>query len=288
MNQTNTTTASTALPGVTIRKINDIATALSADSQQPLEIKPFIDGVFEVLASEASSSIKHSATSAVRHGFSASANSRFAAFLEDFRSNPRLVERYREDYPNCVFLPWKGIHRLLAVLDLWFEQPQHYVGAVPESQLPWMDLFEWADKDRDEPTVSDWQDLITPEHRQDRSNGGEYRRGFIQGCWGGHFPHEVQRNINYARIEYGEKIEATREGMKAFREGFFVLAPKEAFNTEDSFIKRMQDAAKPVVISTIAPNDPIVVRPCYGGCLCVAAWGDEAAELNKLTQTLNL
>jgi hypothetical protein len=30
-----------------------------------------------------------------------------------------------------------------------------------------------------------------------------------------------------------------------------------------------------------APDDPLVIKMCRGGCLVVAAWGDEAAYLNK-------
>lgn len=36
-------------------------------------------------------------------------------------------------------------------------------------------------------------------------------------------------------------------------------------------------------------NDlPLVIRFCFGGALVVAAWGDEAAELNEITKALKL
>lgn len=39
---------------------------------------------------------------------------------------------------------------------------------------------------------------------------------------------------------------------------------------------------------TVAPDDPLVIRFCNQGALIVAAWGDEAAFLNKAVQELKL
>jgi hypothetical protein len=38
----------------------------------------------------------------------------------------------------------------------------------------------------------------------------------------------------------------------------------------------------------VPPNDPLVVRFVNGGALVVAAWGDEAAELNDRVKALKI
>lgn len=293
------TPAPSAGPSVTTQTIDSIATALTADSPQPLEIRPFIEGVFKTLDLEAYSGVKHSAEGAARHGFSNCANSRFVDFLEDFRSLRELGERYAESYPNCVFLPWKSIHRLLGVLNCWFELPQHYVGAIPASQLPWMDLFAW-ESERDKPQVADFihalgpgfetkmEDRIAELRLRSSWHTPSFRRLACEAWeqsdagWSP-FPEGLS-----AENRFNGLINQLRTVIDEFRDTFFVMAPPEAFQTKSDWITRTRDFVEAELEKTVPPDDPLVLKPCYGGCLCVAAWGEEAAALNRLTTELGI
>ena len=47
-------------------------------------------------------------------------------------------------------------------------------------------------------------------------------------------------------------------------------------------------AGQSLINDLAGPPDPLVIRFCHGGALVVAAWGDEAAALNEITQELKL
>jgi hypothetical protein len=216
----------------------------------------------EEASSEAYSTARRSADAAARLGFKSSANLRYAAFLEDFRVPEDLAEHYQENYPSCFFLTWRGFHALRRTLDLWCELPEHYAGAVPDAQLPWMDLFELYEGDR--PGLEDDAALLQ-------------------------IPPEQLRRVR-AHSTYNYSI--LGEYQHVFCSSFFVLAPKEAFRTaagKMDWIARYRSAQEKVSTdATTPPEDPLIIRFCQGGALVVAAWGDEAVELNKITQALKL
>jgi len=77
-----------------------------------------------------------------------------------------------------------------------------------------------------------------------------------------------------------------------FIQNYYVVAPPTAFNSGCSWAHRAKSKIATTVIDeiieNIPPNDPLVIKPCKGGVLVVAAWGDEAGELNELVNNLNL
>ncbi len=243
----------------------------------------------EARSGESTAAIE-SARAAAKHGFTACANSRYAAFLEAFRSSPRLAADYAERYPASVFLPWPAFHNVRKALKLSCDVPQHYAGAVPPEQIPWLDLFDFQNED--EALLSDAADLLEftgdkaiqlavvidpSSHREVRDMNS--------------IPSYESYAVMYAMMGFrwsqrdrmgspDERPIRIRESYQTFQESLFVLAPPEAFTTPKDFITRFREGVEAATRPTVAPNDPLVIRFCKGGCLVVAAWGDEAAELN--------
>lgn len=272
-----TTNALSAGPEATAEETSSTDIALSAISTRPTEIKPWIEECLRTVQSDDFSTLKSTSEAAARHGFSKSANSRLVGFLEAFRSNPHLTKRYAEEYPNCVFLPWPAFHQILGALDCWCDLPEHYVGAVPESQIPWMDCFDLQEQDA--PAGSDFIHGLMQEGEVFSWNTTP-REDLLSALWNGR-----HHAVNPAAMK---RVTPVLNGIHAFLNDFFVVAPPEAFETQEDFISRMNRLTEVALRETVPPDDPLVIRFCHGGALVVAAWGEEAAEMNALVRQLNL
>lgn len=265
--------ATTVEQSATTPKTESTATALSANLQTGQEIKPFLQQCLDTHRSGDFSSLKRTAEAAAQHGFSNCANSRLVEFLADFQSNPVLTKHYEEEYPNCVFLPWTAFRRIVDVLKLWCDLPEHYAGTVPSEQIPWMDSFELLQSD--DTKSNDFVEML-------RQQGADPMK------W-----EHTQRidDLWYGQGFHGrasQSVVVIEAGMRSFRDSFFVMAPPEAFRTDRDFLYRMRSASNEAIIETIPPDDPLVVRFCHGGALVVAAWGEEAKELNAITRELEI
>lgn len=260
-------------------------------------IDQYISQHMGVAMSDVYTQAKESGEAAIRHGFTGSANARYLDFLETFRDCPEFAADYQERYPACRFLPWRAFHLVRMQLRLHLDLPQFYAGAVPESQMPWLDAFGLEPGDvvaADELDYLVGSDISkTIEQKLEYEQAMSYSASFSSvfagwpsatGIWEERQEREKQ------------KLEANRKELRAklsqvardFRDSFFVLAPHDAFTTTQDFIKRAQNLEKEVVRYTQPPNDPLVVRFVKRGCLAVAAWGDEAAALNELTAKLRI
>lgn len=251
-------------------------------------IDDYIKRHFAEASSDAAVALKETARAAARHGFTGSANARYAAFLEAFTSSPALSAKYKEAYPSCMFLPWAAFHQVRKSLKLWCDLPENYAGAVPPEQLPWLDMFELADKDgaQFEDTCG-LLEITEPTRRTQLMMFLDpgFSPGFGEGEWA---DLEFRRMAILRNRELRTQMPVIREAVAKFTRSFFVLAPPEAFSSTEDFIERFKNAAQAVSRLTTAPDDPLVIRFCRGGCLVVAAWGDEAAEMNKLTRELGI
>jgi hypothetical protein len=279
--------------------------AVGANSTTPIRIDDFIKEKLKESKHAKSYGIIASAPALRKHGFTASASLRYASFLEAFRSAPDLVEYYAEHYPSCFFLPWKALHATVRSLKLWIDLPEHYTGAVPEAQLPWLDLFSMREED-----AAGWSDITTliPFESWDKSKQvffestirqrPDFESGFVESTLDQDFRMAMMYSSRDAEKQYleraksheGKKLEkAITEQTKKFQSSFFVVAPPEAFNSTEDFPTRFEKLVdKAHLRETTPPNDPLVIRFVRGGCLVVAAWGDEAAELNQMAKELNL
>lgn len=276
--------APTAKPEATIPKTSATDTATLVVSTTALRIDEFIKSQFAKSKEESFSGIKSSADRLGRLGFKSSANSRYADFLEAFRSTPRLSASYAERYPNCCFLPWKAFHAVLKTLDVWCDLPEFYAGAVPEEQIPWMEIFELDPSDG--PRFEDFCGLLEVDMRGDDSR----RVAFMQHAWTG----DATLEAVYAgwrlfdTTHFQAQFRTMNHFLQPIRSSFFVVAPKEAFTTTKDYITRLREMVTAALEPTVAPNDPLVIRFVNGGALVVAAWGDEAAELNAITRDLKI
>lgn len=284
------TPASTAQQSLIIQKTENTGIAPTATSGTPQRIDDFIKKKLAEAESAAGSGISDSADRAARLGFVNCANSRYSEFLAAFRGSSHLTETYREKYPNSLFLPWKALHMVIKALDLWLELPEHYMGAVPPEQLPWMEIFELDPIDT--VMAEDLDGLLpglTAEHSQvvqlairQVFHVGDFRH-LPMSAWP--TTQESQRAI----VQAGRYARAVHDLWRPARDSFFVVAPKEAFSTNEDFLSRLRRLMPDVVREvTVAPDDPLVIRFCRGGCLVVAAWGDEASAINEITRELNL
>lgn len=253
------------------------------------------------------SSIKHTAESAARHGFKSSANLRYVEFLEAFRADEALAKRMKARYPACAFLSWRAFHALRRALDLWCELPEHYAGAVPDAQVPWMDIFELDSSDRCE--MLDLYALLERNYTAERMDFIMLETFFGRGVRWPEYPDTFKQQVYVHgkqapqdkfskddRVMYRQlnsKVQdALQEYGRQFQNEFFVLAPKEAFLTSSGpgdWVTRLKSVVlQAATAPTVAPDDPLVIRFCNQGALVVAAWGDEAAFLNKAVRELNL
>lgn len=275
----NTTNAPTAEPAVITPKTSVTDTATGAAFGTAPTIKSFIEQQFAIVRSEDFSGIKHMAERLDQFGFKRSANLRYAGFLEAFQANPLLADHYAERYPNCFFLPWKAFHTVRRTLDLWCDLPEFYCGAVPGEQIPWLEAFSLHPDD-------------APFVRFDRSVEDDLPwvdDDFLSAL---EFPEATTRLLQYslggavgAHVRWLSKLS---QPLREFRREFFVVAPAQAFSTTEDWLERTRKMAMAAMEETSPPPDPLVIRFCRGGCLVVAAWGDEATELNELVKTLNL
>lgn len=269
-------------------KTSAIATATAVSSTTPQRIDDFIKHKLSLAGSTAGSGIIDSSARAVQLGFVNAANVRYSKYLEAFQSSPQLTETYREKYPNSLFLPWKALHAVIKALDLSLDLPEFYRGAVPSEQLPWMEIFELHPED----TVLPWEvHEIMPQVSNDARRRLEMVLKQLHDfdpnrirSWGLE-PHEAQTNI----IQMGRMAAPARAYWDELQTSFFVVAPPAAFSAVDDWLKRFSELARRAhERMTNPPPDPLVIRFCHGGALVVAAWGDEAAELNEITKALKL
>lgn len=255
--------APTANPAPTTLKTSATDTVPPADFPTAERIDSFIRRQLSKVTSEDFSGIKSTADKAAALGFRSSANCRYAAFLEAFRSTPALAEHYAERYPQCCFLSHAALRETIHALDLWCDLPETYAGAVPPEQIPWMEIFEMDQSD-----APDLLDFITTV-RQDAMPDNQMR--------------DMTRTIEKLR----ERM--LGETLHQFENSMFVVAPKEAFITTEDWLSR----ARRMVMGyrteiTNPPPDPLVIRFVKGGALVIAAWGDEAEWINNAAAQLKL
>lgn len=259
-------------------------------------IDEFIKAQFAKASSADFSGIKHSAQRAAQLGFKSSANSRYAEFLEAFQSTPHLATRYEKKYPQCVFLPWAAFHAVRRALGLWCDLPENYAGAVPEEQMPWMEVFTLEDEDMVR-VVGDLGALLERKDTPFLSAVAHVLNLNYGHRWESHLDYHMDsRLVSYLSVRMTEQLignDRTRRALARYGrqmvESFFVIAPPEAFITKEDWITRFNKVVDEAETeSKTPPNDPLVVRFVHGGALVVAAWGDEAAALNEITRSLNL
>ena len=264
-------------------KTSATATVTTASSGTPQRIDDFIKHKLSVAGSAAGSGIIDSSARAAQLGFVNAANVRYSKYLEAFRSSPQLTETYREKYPNSLFLPWKALHAVIKVLDLWVDLPEHYTSAVPSEQLPWMEIFELDPVDIIRP--EEVGDMLPDVRREWVSMVEGALRPYSSYDWSDYQPSKSALNDSHLHREKAALLVVWEQA----RSSFFVVAPPEAFSTTEDWLERFRRLiVNPLHSVKIPPNDPLVIRFCRGGALVVAAWGDEAAELNEITKALKL
>ena len=299
----NPTSAHTAPLSPTTQRTSGTDTATTAASTTSQTIACFIKQQLNEARKGESSGAFDSSARVAQLGFVNAANVRYSKFLDLFRSSPRLTERYRESYPNSLFLPWAAFHEVLRILDLWVELPEHYRGAVPAEQLPWMEIFELDPADCIMPEdaggllgtlagrgVSSVEAILTGAaimHRVNDTDGSSLE-----------FTQEVRRlghltsgvgDVLCGMKNYPDIRDRLLGAWRAAEDSFFVVAPPEAFDTKEDWLARLRDlAADASTQNTVAPDDPLVIRFCRGGVLVVAAWGEEASTLNEMVNSLGL
>jgi hypothetical protein len=252
--------------------------------EQPKRIDTFIKQKFQEANSAEGLQLAETAARTAALGFSSAANTRYAQYLQAFRSAPALTAKYKEKYPNSVFLPWPAFHQVKKSLQLWLDLPQHYTGAVPPEQLPWMEIFQLDPDDR-----------MCPEDA--RKLAGEYENFglYLEAAAISDDPDETMfmrvRDLQMAMRLMQRNTAMANAVMRAWRtasEQLFILAPGDAFNTQEDWLERSRKDIEAKALIKQAPDDPLAIHFCHGGALVVAAWGEEAAALNNITRELGI
>lgn len=283
--------ALTAQPSPITTTTLPTVTAAGVASPTQICIDAFIKAKLKEAKSDAFSGLKSSAEAALSHGFTACANSRYADFLEVMSAAQDQVSYYAEKYPACYFLPWTALNATMKALNLWCDLPKHYTGAIPPGQLPYLDIFSLDSKDAVEPVemlklINDgslnedmWQQFLAvvdgiPRHLSN--------------------PFQIEENWPLIRLHDFSKLppaimQAIKNAVNEFQNSWFVIAPPAAFNVSEDWRSRARRAlAEATPKKEPPPNDPLVVRFVRHGCLVVSAWGDEAAELNAVVNSINI
>lgn len=280
--------APTAAPAAITKMTSSTATAGGVNSGMAQRIDSFFKEKLAAANSDAFSGLKRSAEQAAAHGFTNCANSRYADFLEAFRDVPDLARHYTDAYPQCCFLPWKALRSVKQSLQLWCDLPKHYTGAIPPEQLPWLDVFALDSDD----SVSELEIL---EIMDVETVNVEAFRGLIRASAdvmeadGRPLPAWLRESDWRRDAWMRSQASLVRPYLRQFRESFFVVAPPEAFNTTMDFAARFRELVLQAQTQpNTPPDDPLVIRFVRGGALVVAAWGDEAKELNAMTRELRL
>lgn len=242
--------------------------------------------------------VKETATTLSRLGFGATANSRYVEFLEAFHSEPALTAAYAERYPACYFLPWKAFHATRRSLKLSLDVAANYAGAVPPDQVTMLDIFELQEGDLEENPAARITELLELDYEgalrewEQRLQTPQLPRGEPQWPGMGSLPDMVVQRFTHDQERERRSRNNQRQlilgSLGLMQTQFFVLAPPEAFTKAKDFIARVREGMDDMLRPTIAPNDPLVVRFVKGGCLVVAAWGDEAAWLNDAVKDITL
>lgn len=246
--------------------------------------------------------LRDTAARASKLGFNSAANGRLVEFWQDFQPDPRLKAHYEEAYPSSFFLPWKALHRTLDTLKLWLEPAENYTGAIPGEQLPWLEIFELQPDDEILPT--DAKGLTGRYDRLgDVLTGAAimYRLGTMATATSAVLNYERQVGDDWHYATAGSRATEMLQhpGNRGMRDRLidawseatrklFVVAPPEAFKTDMDWLERLSRMVDAQNVVKVAPDDPLVIRFCRGGALVVAAWGDEAAELNAVARELNV
>ena len=268
------TTVPTATPGAGTRKTESTATADPATSSQVQRIDDFIRQKFAEANSADGSGVLQTAPRLRALGFGNSANSKYAEFLEAFRATPHLATHYVEEYPQCVFLPWAALRAVIKALDLWCDLPTFYTGGVPEDQITMMEIFELGPDDK--MPVTEMMALVNEKWETERIRTlTSERERQMRTCL-----EQIQMRVRSTeRPMAQETLEMLYMDMIST---FLVLAPKEAFRSSMDLCERLRRIERKWnPVERQAPDDPLVIKMCRGGCLVVAAWGEEAAYLNK-------
>lgn len=329
-----------------------------------LDIKGFITKQLEYVKTDDYTQLKSGSESLKKFGFGNCANFRYTEFLDTFQGNFELTQKYQEEYPNSIFLPWEALHKTMEVLDLWFDHSTNYIGAVPTGQIPYIEMFDFNTEHN--PKAVDLQALLKWEthvydsfesRRLERSSVDERRvklysgdmfvresnkrqitepssdmigltKSFVTrtdynkitsffleymfkpvGEIGSASPQFtiVNGNIDTPMAGWGSdqfgsmtfktdtkqlskyvNLAQITELKREFQEDLFVVAPAEAFNTTQSWIRRARELSFLEIKVTTPPNDPLVVKAVEGGVLVVASWGGEAKYINELINKLNI
>lgn len=261
-------------------------------------IESFIQRHLSASRAEAFTSQKEAADNAKRHGFTACANVRYTDAMSAFKARPELRTVYEECYPASIFLPWEAFHFIRKGMKLNCDLPRFYAGAVPPEQLPWMDAFEFREEHN--PKADDFIRLMEArsdmESRIKSAISGSVekpsRREFeavtrakSEADIMAFYQMEMSRVMGISGIIRDNPLDdVIKFAFKQMSSGFFVMAPMEAFTTQSDFIDRTIKGITAIMRTTVAPNDPLVIRFCKGGCLTVCAWGDEGEEINRLAR----
>ena len=274
----------------------------TTDTQQPivgeevdysdLDIKGFIDEQFDILRTGVTD-IKHTSSTLKNLGFSSCANVKYTDFLQSFEGRKSIVEKYAESYPSSIYLPWAALQKVVTSLKLRVDRADRYVGAVPEAQLPYLEMFELLDEDT--PTHKDFVEALKIRSYKDPENFLEQYKTTTTTSNSGYYatvgeatrellhkPEDIIKKIEMYHtyqdstdldMQYGlrevlvrrfrnekvleEFITTVNDIYKNdFANNYYVVAPPTAFNSEQSWANRSLGKIVTKVVDKIIETTP--------------------------------
>jgi len=257
---------------------------------------------------------QENAKRAEKLGFTKTSDNRLAAYRSSFLEYPHLREKYEKDYPNSRFLPWAGFHAVRKALNLHTDTLNHYRGAVPPSQLGYMEAFELQPvhnvnkaeilclMDCDStgkgaaPRISDAAAEMSTYRARIRGVAKQNASVVISDfsfMYNGAEAAREREDYKRRRAEYEETMfeshsKRLESNCTTMQNQMFILAPNAAFDVKDDFIERCKKDGTSATQILPVPHDPLVVKFVQGGALVVASWGDEAAHLNEICRDLGI
>lgn len=206
-----------------------------------------------------------------RAGFTSAHEVMKLAAVKVTRELAELVQYYQQRYPLNKFITEEQVKKICGKYNLVAAPVSRYTGFVPETKLKQIEFFELHSQDT-APTFITNPVFAYP--HSDAKKIKDIKQRYPKGIY------PVQESYGEVRFIEGVRLDSYQ---KADNQSMLICAP-----AKDMDLKGLKKIGA-ILMSTITVKvpDPVVLQPCKGGFLILAAWGDEASDEIVVNQINN-
>lgn len=198
-----------------------------------------------------------------------------------------LVIHYQMQYPNNKFITDSEVERICKKYNLICGPVSAYTGKVPDDKLRQIASFNLRTHDTRNPEY----DYIVTYHKKGWADDQWLPKN---SKWHKVLPKRIKSDVplttfsaekmlnNQYNTGHRWLVDKLDEEITWFN-GLFICAPENEMKTEGLEKKGFFAMFKQKRVI----KDPVVLHPCKGGFLILAAWGDEASDENVVNPKMN-